>query len=78
MKKIKTLVAQIDELNSKMAALQGEHDSIKWGPNMPREVSARGREIGREARAISKTIDLLRTDIVNAALAAYSTQAKTN
>lgn len=72
MKKIKTLVAQIDALKSKKDQLQAEHDAISWGPNMPREVSARGREIGREARAISKTIDLLRTDIVNAALDAYS------
>lgn len=72
MKKIKALVAQIDALNSQVSRLQAEHDSLPWGPNMDRALSARGRQISRDARSISKTIDLLRADIVSAAMEAYS------
>lgn len=76
MKKIKQLVDQIDQLSAKKAQLLAQHDAIAWGPNMPRELSAQGRKIGNEMRAISKAIEILQLDIVNVAMAAYSTTAK--
>lgn len=75
MKKIKQLVQQIDALTARKALLQAEHSSIQWGPNMDRAISARGRQIYNEARALNRAIDLLRADIVNAALDAYSSRA---
>lgn len=75
MKKIKQLVAQIDALTAKKAQLLAEHDLIPWGPNMDRSISSRGRQLGNEARALSKAIELLRAEIVSAAMAAYSSKA---
>jgi len=74
-KKIKQLVAQIDALTSRKSLLQAEHSAIEWGPNMDRAISARGRQIYNEVRALNRAIDLLRADIVNAALDAYSSKA---
>lgn len=74
--KIKQLVAQIDALTAKKSQLQSEHDLIPWGPNMERSFSALGRQLGNEARALSKAIDLLRAEIVSAAMAAYSCKSE--